>query len=375
MDQKKIFYAACAALLLVVLFFARGLLFGGSTQAPPVQYMVSDEESFKLNTQAFHEIPFDEAAYEFDIKLPKDWIRENVELKMPHVAGAQQVPEDIARFKSPRIGTAQMVVTVQDVTAAHEISARNWLKQFAVIGGYTIDGDIEEIDNKRAAMAYGTFFEGKSTYTRVLAQISGDTVFILRFEMPDNFRGPFGFLQKRALDSFRLINPSNESVEQPGVFVLAESMRLTYPESWTVNYYNYNDPTRVALQLHNQNKNTGALEGIIRVAAIKRGQRNSLDGEITLMKKYFETNVGLSFTKLVSSDTPKTAPRWAFARDEVYQTQPKKEGAAPQELHLAILGDKDWYVFAFLLTPTERDDFNSWARNTQTFNMLVRDLK
>ncbi len=40
-----------------------------------------------------------------------------------------------------------------------------------------------------------------------------------------------------------------------------------------------------------------------------------------------------------------------------------------------VLGDQNWYILVFLLTPTANVDFNTWAVNLQDFDMIVKDFR
>jgi hypothetical protein len=39
------------------------------------------------------------------------------------------------------------------------------------------------------------------------------------------------------------------------------------------------------------------------------------------------------------------------------------------------MGDKEWYVFAYLFTPKEATNLYQWARNTQTFQEILKSVK
>ena len=123
-------------------------------------------------------------------------------------------------------------------------------------------------------------------------------------------------------------------------------------------------------------KSKGArIDGLIRFLVIRRTADTNLKKEAEDLKKYFDTFLKIDFKKLVSSNKAPVSDRFLFSRYEVYQVASKKENTADQELRLIVLGDKDWYVFAFLLTPSDVDNFYTWACNTRAFDMIVKKLR
>lgn len=340
---------------------------------PAQQYPIQDDAAFNANTKSFRQIPFNDPKLEFDIMLPNDWKSEPV-IKTSDQALKQDIPEDIARFKSPRIGTAQAVVTIQSKHLAHEISAENWLRNYAVTNGYTPQEKVTADGNKKATISYISVFEQNSTYTYARVQINGDIVEIARFEVPLYLREPMGFLQKKSIDSFRLIQTNDDPVEQQREYSLSDAVRFTYPESWEVHYPDFKDSNSMSVQIHNEAQSR-QVDGLIRFVAVRRRAQTSLAQELETLKKYFNETLGLEIKKMVSSGDIPAAPRFLFSRYELYQVASKKKSLSEQDLRLVALGDKEWYIFVFLLSPSEADNLYAWARNTQTFDLVVKSLK
>jgi hypothetical protein len=339
-------------------------------QAP--QFIIHDEDSFKANTSPYHEIPFNDPKFEYDILLPKDWTIERIAKATPSTD--QSIPEDITRFKSPMLGTAQAVMTIQAMRLDHEISVENWLKNYIYTNGYTLQDKINSLGNKKAGTSYISVFETKGTYTYTVAQINGNIIMIARFEVPLALKEPLAFLQKRTIDSFRLIMPVEESVEPKETFRLADALKISYPKSWQLRYPDLKDEHNMSVQIYNETQDQ-KVEGMIRFVAVSRGPQTNLAKETEGLKKYFGDFMGLEFKKMISSDKAPAYSRFLFSRYETYLVGSKKINAADRELRLAVLGDKDWYIFAFLLTPTESDNLYAWARNTETFDLIVKDFR
>jgi len=147
----------------------------------------------------------------------------------------------------------------------------------------------------------------------------------------------------------------------------------------------------MSMQLYNEKKegvldpstarwHVPQVQGLIRFVVVKRLPTTNLKKETDDIKSFIEGPLGLEFRKWVSSTKPPVSSRFLgegrFARYEIYQVATaKKSNAIPQELRFVALGDKDWYVFALLLTPTDSENFYVWAVNTFDFDMMVKDFR
>jgi len=116
--------------------------------------------------------------------------------------------------------------------------------------------------------------------------------------------------------------------------------------------------------------------GLTRIVVVKRIPGTSLKKEAADIKNFVEGVLGLELKNLVPFDKPPVfSKRFLFSRYEVYQVVSKKGNAMSQELRFVALGDKNWYVFALLLTPSDNENFYAWAVNTKDFDMIVKDFR
>jgi len=367
----------CFLMVLIILAAApqtaSASLFGlGRTSGQ--QYFIHDEESFRANTKTFHQIPFNTRKLEFEILLPKDWTSDPL-TRVRDRTLKQDIPQSIARFKSPMIGTSQAVVTIQYRYLTQEISAENWLKNYAITNGYALEEQVTSLGGRKAGMSYISVFEVNSTYTYTAAQINGDIVALASFEIPLFLKESLGFLQKRTADSFRLLMPSDDPIEKQKEYALPDALHFIYPESWIVRYPDFNDGNNIlSVQLHNEPQ-AEKVDGMIRFVAVRRRSQTSLAQEMTGLKNYLNSFLGIELKKLVSSDKAPAYKRFLFSRHEVYQVGSKKKNSDDGELRLVVLGDPEWYIIVFLMTPSKTGNFYAWAHNTQAFDLIVKNLR
>ncbi len=338
------------------------------------QYSIHDEETFKAVAKSFHRIPFNDPKLEFDILLPKDWTSEQTAQIESSQDLGQKILRDIARFKSPMIGTAQAIVSIQSVHLEREISAENWLKNYILANGYTLQGEISTLSDKRASVSFVAAIEDKSTYDYMTVQINGNIAVLVRFESPLWLKDPLEFLRKATIDSFRFILATDDPVESLKTFSFMDALKVIYPESWSLNYPDVRNPRNMSMQLHSETKGS-RIDGLIRFVVVKRDRQTSLKKETEKLKKYFNDFLKIEVKKLVSSNSAPAYNRFLFSRYEIYQVSPLKEDASDQELRLVVLGDKNWYIFMFLLSPSEKENLYTWACNTRAFDVIVKKLK
>ncbi|MDE1151166.1 MAG: hypothetical protein PW788_01405 [Micavibrio sp.] len=356
------------------------VLFGfGENKAPVVQapkeHPIHDDDSFAKLTKAYGMMPYNKAELEFEITLPKDWTEIDIPPSLQD-SSSQAIIGDLARYTSPMIGTQQVEVIVQGIHLDNEIDARSWLKNYMLSSGYSMQGEVTSEGIKNAAGLYvaAGIAGGTSTIEYASAHISGSYLLLATFKAPLSLQTYVKFLQKKSIDSFRILYPKDDPIEDQKVFTLVDSIKFTYPASWEVVATDFRDMNK--LTAHLQTKSLSKIiDGFVRFVAVRRTRSTDAKTEIENQKKYFDDTMKLKFLKMLSTGKSDAYDRFIFNRYEVYDVQNIKGTSKIQEIHMAMLGDKDWYIFAFMFTPKENDNLYAWARNVQTFHEILKSIK
>jgi len=356
------------------------VLFGfGENKAPVVQapqeHPVHDDDSFAKMTKAFGMMPYNKAELEFEILLPKDW----TEIDLPpslQDTSSQAIIGDIARYTSPMIGTQQVEVVVQGIHLDNEIDARSWLKNYMLNSGYSPEGEVTADGIKNASGLYVAAGSGSasSTIEYASAHISGSYLLLATFKAPLSLAKYVKYLQKKSIDSFRILYPKDDPIEEQKTFTLVDSIKFSYPASWEVATSDFRDMNKLIVHLQTKSLSK-TIDGFVRFVAVRRTRQNDAKTEIENQKKYFDDTMKLKFLKMLSSGKSDAYERFLFNRYEVYDVQNVKGTSKVQEIHMVMLGDKDWYIFAFMFTPKEADNLYAWARNVQTFHEILKSIK
>lgn len=346
-----------------------------STQAAaPKVHPIHDDAVFARETKAYGMMPYAKAELEYEIFIPKDWTE--VEAYDSLQENQDAILSRIAYYKSPMVSTLQMDLEINALKLKHEISARNWLRDYILSQGYTPQGDVTEVSLKSANAYYIVAGSpaAPSSLEYVAARISGSWVLLATYRTPLPLANYVKYLQKKTVDSFKILYPKDEAVEDQKVFTLVDSIKFNYPVSWEVISTDFRDMNRLTVHLQNKGKAKN-IEGYIRFLAVRRSRSTDLQTELDDQRKYFDNVMNLKITKLVSSEKSQAYNRFLLNRYEVYDVEPKKGKASPQEIHFLALGDKEWYIFAILFTPKEGTHLYNWARNTQSFKEIVKAIK
>ncbi len=341
-------------------------------------YPIQDDKSFQDVEKVFHKIPFNAPELEYSILLPKDWKTKRT-IQADSVGGglSQEIINEVAHYQSPVINTMKANVVIETIQLSREISAKNWLKNYIYRNGCTPQGKLVALSEKKATAKCITTMNTNAVYTHMLAAINGSNLILVKFETPLYLTGALNFVAQKALDSFKFILATDHPIEQQKFFSFANAVQFSYPVSWVPNGLDTSDNNSMYMQLFSESTNglsgRKRIDGMIRFMVVRRDSQTSLKKEAARLKSYFNSFLGLKFTKLVSSEKVPASKRFLFSRYEIYKVS-KNETSHDQEVRIVALGSKSWYVFAFLLTPTKDDSFYTWACNTKSFDMIIKSI-
>jgi hypothetical protein len=346
-------------------------------EAAPTVEEIHDDDSFTAHSKPFNMMPYGQLNLQFAINLPADWTPEDLAMKS-EIGKDEKVLGAVARFTSPMIGVEKAVVTIDVLKVNNETSAYGWLKNYITASGYIPQGAVIEFTNKSAA-GYFTYAPADNSGTRsvyIAARMSGSYVETARFESPLDLKTKLSFLQKKSIDTFKLLNPAEGYVEDTRTFTMVDSVKFTYPASWEMDTPDFRDMNRLLVTMKAFKPETKVVEGYTKIFAIRRLRSTDLKTEIEVMRKFFADTMKVDFKKMDASGKSDAYERFLFNRYEIYDVlSTKAKNPTIEEIHLVVLGDPDWYIFIFMLTPAEATALNSWARNVQSFREMIKSVK
>ncbi len=391
----KITIIICVLIIGTVSNYAHAGLFDffNKKEAPKVVRVNPDyprtEEEFAKHAEKYNEIPFNHPKYEFSIRIPKSWSAKAIitsRSKRNNFQNSlgQEIPYDIALFKSPALQTAQINVKIQAIDLKHEISVKNWLQRYITTNQYALTNKIQVSEDKRKARAFFIHnINGNSTNTVIIAERNKDIIMILRFDVPDRINEYTLPTQQLIAKNFDISFKINEGVEKTKKLLMGDNVKISYPASWEEYKNNLKNFNEMFVELHNytstmqtgHNKNRSFVNGMIKIHTIKRRKSTSLEKEIKKIKNIIIQELNINIDELVLTQKADAYDRFLFSRYEEYKTSDKQQATQGRDLHLAILGDEQWYIFAYLYTPDKTNDFYNWARNTESFKQIIKQIR
>ena len=347
-----------------------------------LKYVINDDASFDENKKTFHMRPYNNPALEFDISIPKTWTSQELTNKDTPIVKDTDLITDVAQFKSEMIGTSRVSVSVSFKTLDKEIYAKDWLKNYILTNGYALQDDVQEKGGKYAQAYYTSVTDFTNYYTMISAQINSNYIILCRFDLPLNMKDYLSFAQKKIVESLQITNTKTDFIEIQKGYTIVDALKFNYPITWQPDSPDFKNMSRLSIGfLNHTQKKVGfriidTTEGYMNFLTVRRSGDTNLKKELLNLKTHFSDMMGLDVTKLVLSQKPEIlSNRFIFARYEVYETEYKKGGPKSPEIRLVTLGDKDWYVFIYMVTPSAIDSFPTWAHNVKCFDIIIKSIR
>jgi len=360
-------------------------LFGFGSSKKKISYpFPTDAKSFKNKALEVFQENKSSNLEEFKILIPNDWVKEDIlkSIKSFKTFGTlnKDLVSEIVRYKSPFIRGDRATLVIKKAQLFHEISAKYWLERYMNLHNYLPLSKTIEKSNKEALASF-TYIDqsGFSKKTKVRAIINGNIIMLVEFNVPADFEKSMAFLQDTVLDNFILINKVDDSIEKTQIINMSGAVDIKYPASWNIYKLDTNNLNNMVLQIHNlkeeeSSSETSTINGLIEIATIKRSDNTNLSRELKLLKSRLEDSMEVHFDEVKELRQIYSDKRFLFSRYESYTAKRNDDSKINKEIHVAILGDEDWYIIAFLYTPMKSEDSYNWARNVQSFTSIVEGV-
>ncbi len=350
------------------------------------RFTTIDDKKFQADTTEYREKPYNDKFLEYSIRVPTDWRKSaqvwgmegKAEDKRKDVTGSvslnRRVLGKVGRFFGPtRIG-ALSHIEISASVLDYEMTARNWFLSTILSSGYTIQG-VEEISDRRVEAMYTLFEEDTSFIVRIVAEINGPRIVVVAFYTPESHWEEEKALQEKVLSSFKLLNPEKGRIESSRTYAFLDLARFDYPISWKLLAPNIYSVDSMDVRLINEHSD-GTLDGEIEVHLISTELETTLAQEVEDVREDMRDS-GLEIGDLIETvDKYKFNDFLYFNRVEVYAAPAgKNTKVKDHELWLAILAEDRYYYILTMLTPDRNLDFYNWARNSESFKVILESLR
>ncbi len=216
--------------------------------APPMPEMpLPSAEEFESKTILHEEVPGGDVALSCRFRLPKDWGRPDDTAQVSYVL-SNKVFGELLRYYSPPMPDLRSHLAVQAINLEYRSTAHEWLIQYLLSNGYTVQG-INIHDDKKAEALYVLVDKGLTYVVRSLAVMNGKRVVFAQYFVPSDLWDDEKVTQAQVINSFALSHPVEEEVEDLQLHHFLDVSEFKYPVSWEFKPQDLKSADRMSFEL------------------------------------------------------------------------------------------------------------------------------
>lgn len=348
---------------------------------PMPEFDLLSSGEFTENTEPLVLKTFGDPALNFEIRIPKGW--ENMTKGRPEdFSVTNKIMGEIVRFYGPPdIYSERSYLTVEAMSMDYYMTVEQWLMQFFLSSSYNVQG-LTVHDDTRAEALY-VFIKNKVSYAvRASVYTNGKHVMYAQYVVPIERWHDEKVMQKMVLDSFDPITPVKEYIEEMQRYQFLDLAEFMYPVSWELKALPIRTIDRMEVLLLNTHyihdgSHTGKirLDGQIGIDLVSIYASETLDDELNYYKEDVAEK-GLVMGDVIENRNEFfLGDSYDFVDTQVFKVTDENERVIEHELWLTIMSAGDFYYFVSLFTPSRDDDYFKWARNVETYKLVVNEIK
>ncbi|MCM2343502.1 MAG: hypothetical protein NDJ24_02985 [Alphaproteobacteria bacterium] len=278
----------------------------------------------------------------------------------------------VAKYVGPSNLLERSRVEIMAMQLKQGITTRNWFLSYILGRHYTLMG-MEQINETRVDAEYVLLEKGVSYVVRTSAISNGPRMVLVSYIVPEASWEKERDLQEMAIDSFQFLAPEALVIDDKDVYGFLDLVKFTYPTTWKLVAPNvYNIETMSAKLLYSTDSKS--LDGEIDINLISTEMDTTLIKEVeyvrnNLAERGFVIGKDLEVAGEYSFDKSIT-----FNRVEAYTVKNEERSYIDYEFWLGIMVEDRYYYIVTMLTPGRKADFYTWARNTETFAMVIQSM-
>lgn len=359
--------------------FAQKMLEQFSKTMP--EFEVWQEDAFLKSSDRLVVDSFDDPALNFEMRVPKGWTNvtkggfDNISIK-------NKIMAEITHFYGPPdLSSARSYLNVEAMSMDYYMTVEQWLMQYLLVNSYNLQGFTVH-DDKHAEALYVFIKDNISYAARAVAWENGKNILYVQYVVPIERWHDEKIMQKMVLDSFKSTTPIKEYVEEMKNYMFLDLAEFIYPASWEIRAMPIRTIDRMNILLfRGQRIDDGRrrgkiiLDGQIDVNLVSIYASETLEDEINYFKNDLAEK-GLIMRDIIESrDDFLLGDRFDFVDTQVYKAADQGAKVIQYELWLTVMASGEYYYFISLFTPSRDEDYFKWARNVETYKLVVNEMK
>ena len=338
---------------------------------PPLATYGMSPDEYKAKTKEFSDNPGDDKFLAYTVDLPQGWSKPDGHINKVDIS--QDIMSEIGHFYGPPQIDERSFFTVQVTQLTYEVTAKNWLLNYVLSHGYSLQG-FKQLSMNEVEASYAVFQNNTSYAVRVKAQINGTRMIVAMYYCPESHWKAERSVQEQAIDSFKLTNIEQTQIEPTRTYGFLDLLKFDYPQSWRLQAPNILSVESMGANIINATAN-GTLNGQIDVHVISTELDTTLPQEIKKLQGQLNDK-GLEIGKLIEQPNDlKPQPQVYYSRFEVYQANDKNKELMDYEYWIGVMIENRYYYIVTMLTPARTADFATWARNSAAYRTVVDSIR
>ena len=348
---------------------------------PMPEIKIEGQEEFNKTGQEVADTFFDDVTLSFKIKLPESWteISKRGRAKISVTGG--NVLGELRTFYGPPQLDGRSRLEIEAATLTYTMTSEQWMIQHLLAHGYNIQG-LNIIDKRKAEALY-VFIEDDVSYAaRAVAYLNGKYVLFAQHFVPIDRWHTEKVEQAMIMNSFEILKPIDIFVENMLSYNFLDVAEFQFPESWTLRSSPIRSIDRMKVDLLNTSVlNVGysgpqtRLDGKIYVVASSIYASENLEDEIDKFKKELAEDKIRFGEPIAYVDDIKMSENIDFAETQIFEAIDENNRFREYELWQTIIGAGEYYYLVVLFTPSRDQDYFVWARNTETYKIVLPTFK
>lgn len=344
-----------------------------TSTVPDVPYYDMPTGEFLFHTKMYDEAPMDDRFLAYTIRLPKEWTRSDVG-DLRGLALGKNVLLDITRFFGPiQIGFPRSSFVMRAAAGGYEMPAKNWFLHHVHSNGYILQA-FRAISDSHVEGVFVQLIGDDTFIVRSVVRFNDNRMLMALYLVPEQLWEQEHRMQSAVMQSLKLTNPSPAQLEEREFHAFFELLRFDYPKSWSIRTPNIFSTEVMEASLINS-RDGRRLDGEINFKVISSEIDTTLANEVRDVQGRLEER-GFSIEEMIPYKLEYKHHEFInFSRVEVYRASHKVRGFQPHEYWVAVLGEDRFFYIITMLTPSQEDDFFSWSRNAQAYQIVLETLR
>lgn len=343
----------------------------------PHYFEEMSEEEFIENSRLVKEEPDGQKSLSYKIRIPDGWSKVD--------SSRQKKGDDLFSMNRSIIGTIAKYYGPSDImggsrfeieaqTMDHDMTAKNWLLNHLLQSGYTLQG-MTEYSDYRVEVVYVALEKDTPYIVRTMAHINGRQIILASHYLPDRYWNKDRAQQDYVISSFELTNKEATTIEVNHTYEVLDLLKFDYPSSWQLMSPRIYDISGIDIVLLNSPDGRNS-NGEITLHLISTELDTTLSEEVEFFRNELEEARGVEIGDLISSPDHYNFPAHTYYdKVEVYSLKGTDIKLIDYEYWVAIMAEDRYYYIIEMLTPSRNVDFYNWARNTETFEVVIQSLR